>query len=417
MKRARLPISLVVVVAMLPLAIWLLTGCSGNSSNISEEESTATQATTVESGESGNTPRDETTTSRRTSAEKSHLIRLTNMGGAVKPVFSPDGQKIAFINYPGGLKVQSGYMTKLGVPQLYVMNANGTNVTRIAKLGDVPETWVPYAFSPDGTQIAFTPMRGGSDPDIYVADADGTDVHNLTHNSLANDSGPTWSPDGTKIAFGRYDYEKGYLICTINSDGTNLTNLSDASAQTSDDTPVFSPTDEKLAFVRSPVSYDKFIPPTIYVVNADGTNLTRLFGQHAPSNLYFSADELRFSPKGDRIAFRSVSPSGEKVLPAIYVMNADGTNPAPITIPDLHSTWSLEFLPDGDRIAYGIRTKGNNEIYAVNTDGTDRTNLTNNPTANDDNPTFSPEGKMAFGSTSRDTTGKYVSDIYLMNLD
>ena len=59
------------------------------------------------------------------------------------------------------------------------------------------------SYSPDGTQIAF---RGdldlaepSGDEEIYVMNADGTNVRQLTSNADF-DSAPSWSPDGTRIA-------------------------------------------------------------------------------------------------------------------------------------------------------------------------------------------------------------------------
>ena len=48
---------------------------------------------------------------------------------------------------------------------------------------------------PDGRRIAFETKIDG-DREIYVMNADGTNVRQLTHNTLW-DEGPAWSPDGT----------------------------------------------------------------------------------------------------------------------------------------------------------------------------------------------------------------------------
>ena len=48
-------------------------------------------------------------------------------------------------------------------------------------------------------QIAFTSFRDGNG-EIYVMDADGSNLRNLTRNP-AWDSRPAWSPDGAQIAF------------------------------------------------------------------------------------------------------------------------------------------------------------------------------------------------------------------------
>ena len=55
------------------------------------------------------------------------------------------------------------------------------------------------AWSPDGRSIAFASSRDGSG-DVYVMDADGTNVRRLTTDFYVSD-GLDWSPDGTRIAF------------------------------------------------------------------------------------------------------------------------------------------------------------------------------------------------------------------------
>ena len=52
--------------------------------------------------------------------------------------------------------------------------------------------------SPDGATLAVVSTRDG-DRDLYVMNADGTNVLQLTHND-AFDWPTAWSPDGTRIA-------------------------------------------------------------------------------------------------------------------------------------------------------------------------------------------------------------------------
>ena len=75
------------------------------------------------------------------------------------------------------------------------------------------------AWSPDGRQIAFESDLDG-DREIFVMNADGSNVRQITHNTLW-DEGPAWSPDGTKFAFSSGADDLHLDIWTMNVDGTN----------------------------------------------------------------------------------------------------------------------------------------------------------------------------------------------------
>jgi Tol biopolymer transport system component len=103
-------------------------------------------------------------------------------------------------------------------------------------------------------------------------------------------------------------------------------------------------------------------------------------------------------------------------------MNSDGTGLTRITNEGESADPTFPFFPvfspDEQEILIKVDQEGNDEIYAVNSDGTDRVNVTNNDSAHDSQPTFSPDGKkMAFVSQRYDDSGKFVSEIYLMDLD
>jgi hypothetical protein len=75
------------------------------------------------------------------------------------------------------------------------------------------------AWSPDGKQIAFESTMDG-DREIYVMNADGSNIRQLTHNTLW-DEGPAWSPDGTKLAFSSGADDAHLDIWTMNVDGSD----------------------------------------------------------------------------------------------------------------------------------------------------------------------------------------------------
>ena len=71
-------------------------------------------------------------------------------------------------------------------------------------------------------QIAFTSYRDG-DFEVFVMDADGTNVRQLTNND-DSDNGMAWSPDGKQIAFGSDRYDD-IEIFVMDADGTNVRQL------------------------------------------------------------------------------------------------------------------------------------------------------------------------------------------------
>ena len=77
--------------------------------------------------------------------------------------------------------------------------------------------------SPDGKKIAYSSNRAGNF-DIWVANIDGTDAHNLT-GTPAQDTAPCWSPSGLEIAFtsGRSGSAQ---LWVMDGEGLNLRRLS-----------------------------------------------------------------------------------------------------------------------------------------------------------------------------------------------
>src|SRR5271167_2275676 len=90
---------------------------------------------------------------------------------------------------------------RTGLPQIYNMASDGTNVVRVTDQGYA----VSPSWSPNGQFLAFAWVRnyGPGEPgasDIYVMDVASKQWVQLTHDGGRNDF-PSWSPDGRHIVF------------------------------------------------------------------------------------------------------------------------------------------------------------------------------------------------------------------------
>lgn len=250
--------------------------------------------------------------------------------------------------------------TRTGSAQIFLMNGDGSNQTRLTRDLDIDSrpTW-----SSDGSKIAY--MRFPQDPNtrvqIYVMNADGSSSHSITADpSWITTGEPAWSPDGTKIAFDGADINN-VGIFTVAPDGSNKTFIVGSGIAT---TPAWSPDGNKIAFMFyvSSVSREQ-----IQVVNSDGSSRIAL----TPTTL--NASDPAWSPDGTKILFTQTGDNGSQ---QIYVMNADGSNPHPLTDTTSHSV-SAHWSPDGQAILFSSGTIQNSQIFVMPASGANRLRLTN----------------------------------------
>lgn len=277
------------------------------------------------------------------------------------------------------------------------------------------------AWSPDGSQIAFSSNRRGN-YDIYVMNSDGSQLRQLTSDPFASlyfipgnagDYTPAWSPDGKKLAFvsGRNDSASSFVdtdIYIMNSDGKNVVRWQGSLENSADNYPEWSPDGSCIVYSSSPYpdvvgtgASDIFMASANSANEAKITNLT--MGETINS-------DPSWSPDGNRIAFASFQDESWH----IYAMNKNGSDFVQLTN-GLDSEYSPAWSPDGTHIAYTAVLGGKADIFVMNPDGTNITKLTQG-SAISFLPAWSPDSRrIAFVS---DQGGiNQVNNIYVMDAD
>lgn len=267
-------------------------------------------------------------------------------GGDVDPAWSPDGARIAWVNYAAD-------------GEIFAADASGgnkVNLTDNDKLDRNPD------WSPDGSKIAFTSFRDGR-WEVYVMNSDGSNQTRMTDQPCQSYNA-LWSPDGTRIAYicGLDEYADIYVMPANGSSYERLTNNG-----YEDSAHAWSPDSTRLAYVSGEL-YDA----EIYVVDVASGVQTRLtnngYADYAPD----------WSPDGSLIAFSTYLDSSYEIA----TMNAsDGsglTNLTQTAKGDYVPKWS----PDGAQISFVSTRDDNKELYVMDADGSNQLRLT--VTANDE---------------------------------
>ena len=168
-------------------------------------------------------------------------------------------------------------------------------------------------WSRDGKRVAFAHSSSTQVPaDLYIANADGSGLVNLTNTTNLSEEYASWSPDGAYLAFTAHNDPAGIgnSVFTIRSNGTELTRLTQKVTPVGDLDPQWSPDGTRIVFTTRTASRY-----TIHIVNAAGGGTMRM----TPS-LEVSGFPV-WSSDGTRIAFTVLSP--QTLDQDIYVMTAD----------------------------------------------------------------------------------------------
>ncbi|HWT01381.1 MAG TPA: SBBP repeat-containing protein [Pyrinomonadaceae bacterium] len=290
---------------------------------------------------------------------------LTNTATVAAATSDPDpsnnsaGVAVTVTDTPLRKKI-NGIKIAFSSGRVYTVRPNGSEPP--VQFPNIPDDSRFPTWSPDGKRLAFMvfkfdPNTGDSQTRLQVVKADGTDIQTLADNvvdiSTDRRSKFSWSPDGTRIVYvgdDRFTY-------LANTDGTGYARLPKITTDVKDID--WSPDGTRLL-------YSKF--GVIYVVNLDGSGLTKLRDIGNGPDGQTSNSEPAWSPDMTQILFTQSSNNYSDV----FVMNSDGT--AARRLLNVRQTSAPAWSPDGTKLAFYQLT----EVHAISVSGLGNVKLAEN---------------------------------------
>jgi Tol biopolymer transport system component/predicted Ser/Thr protein kinase len=366
-------------------------------------------------------------------------LRLTESPAADwSPVWSPDGREIAFLRESGPVTEGSGVRTY----SIYTLSSLGGQERKLVDLV-APQAPPPptFSWSPDGRWLAVAEIPENGPSRIVRVDVSTLGKTPLTSPPAgsAGDYSPEISPDGSTLAFVRgVSADTGMRFGSRDLwlqrlDGGDARQLTFARYDWCCQLTWTARSHELVFATGNPIW-----PRSIFrvarsggvpaLIEGVGENVAfpsaregqLVFSQHVrrvpieiwrtpgrktppasrtPQRLIFSSRDdyqPQYSPHGRKIAFTSTRSGSENV----WVIDADGKNPAQLTNYTSHTAQWPHWSPDGRTIAFDSRESGDPDIYVVDAEGGVPRRLTREP-SEDMNPSFSRDGRFIYFWSNR----------------
>ncbi|MBN1918790.1 MAG: PD40 domain-containing protein [Verrucomicrobia bacterium] len=311
------------------------------------------------------------------------------------PVWSPDGQQVAYISDAAGVR------------QVFIANADGTGAWQVTS---DPNGAFEVVWAPDSQWLVYSQSESSPKDLIKVVLNETRDAVASTLN-LTNEGAPAYytewreqqvSPDGLMIVAVRV-YNSRYYLHVVNADGTNLHAVGNPLYARH---PSWKPDGSVIAYGYSTTSTGL---SSIYTVEPDGASNGVLVdssqtGQHIVA--------LGWSPDGTAIAFSRGQTTTSFVGVVIFLeggFTVSTLEAAPAgfvqpTITGPADIWS----PDGSRLLYNTWENYTwPYLYVINKDGTGKELITSE--GNNTRARFGPTGSVIFQTDRAGNWDIYVS--------
>jgi len=195
-------------------------------------------------------------------------IYVSDFDGHNPQAVTTDGAIVAAPAWvPGRLAL---YYTsyKLGNPDIFYQNLSTGQRSVFASYAGLNTS---AAVSPDGSKVAMILSRSG-DPNVWVCDADGSHLRQLTH-TRADDSSPCWSPNGQWICFAtKIHFRRQLAKVSVNGGEPEVVSTTGVANPTE---PDWSPDGKWIAFTSQGGEFDICVP-----ADGSGRPVVLVEGQH-----------------------------------------------------------------------------------------------------------------------------------------
>ncbi len=231
----------------------------------------------------------------------------------------------------------------------------------------------------------------GGRKDLYMCDADGGNVVQLTRDGTAARSGPGWSPDGNSLVYTSYQsgFPDVYLVDLTTYERRRISAYPGLNCGAS-----FSPDGRQIALTLS-----KDGNPDLYIISLRGGNPARLTRTRNASE-----SSPSWSPDGSQIVYVSNSAG----LPQIYVISEATGEQKRITYrgsENVAPDWGTNGI-----IAFCRREGGRYQIWITDPEtGKEKAVATDN--ADYEDPSWAPDGRHIVCSR----TSGYHSEVYILD--
>ena len=288
------------------------------------------------------------------------ILLVLNVG--VSPMFAkaPTTPKILFTS------------TRDGNREIYMMNPDGSEQVNLTQH---PASDMSAAWSPTGEQILFVSDRQGTRVrDLYVMDADGSNVRRVfKRKAKGRREYPTWSPDGKQFAYGYTDWDRGEFGHYLGTFGE-----ADAEPLPYGSGSAWSPDGSEIA-----CSVSHQFGSRLTFINVR----TRKLEQPLPNKALQWQYTPSWSAAGDRLAIAGNRHPIPAILDrdlhnawadkgTIFIVNRDGTGLRQLVEEAGPRALWPALSPDGSEVLYTQEINGHSQIFKIDVNTGVRTQLT-----------------------------------------